>query len=159
MSIPEIYVLFENSEVELRCTGIVSSSFFIKETIDEFDNLDCIFLKSDVNVSSDAREILQDMLTHTFAELCLNKIVNSETETDREVTFEFTEIGVNYMDINLTENLEIEILLLMDCLDIKAYLVALLLYLSKKGRIYQDIVATVKQRRYEMPVLYTKKKI
>lgn len=153
-----IYVLFKNAEYELTCTNIVSSSFFIKETIDELNNLQCIFLTSNVEVSADMIELLRDMLTFTFAELCLNKIVHSETDTDRQVTYEFTQAGIDYMNTNLSENLEIELLLLLDCLDLKPYLVAFMGYLTKnKGREYGSLLTDVRNLRYELPKLYTKK--
>lgn len=154
-----IYVLFKNSNFEITCTNVISSSFFIKQTIDVIDTLECIFLKSEIELSPGADDIIQNMLTYEFSKDCLNKIIDSETNTEMQVTFEFSEEGLEYMDYCLTNDIEIEILLLLDCLDIKAHLVALLTYLTKnRGRNYEELLATIRQRRYEMPMLYSKKK-
>jgi len=155
---PAIYILFENCEFELTCLNIVSSSFFIKQTIDIFDTLECIFLKSDVSLSEEAQEIMENLLCYDFADICLTKIIDSETGTEMSVTYVFNESGVEYIEANLTPDLEKEILLLLDCLDIKAYLVALLSYLTKRERNYEELLNSIRKDRYEMPILYTKER-
>lgn len=152
--IPPIFVSFNGYSIGITCYSIISTSFFIKETIDEFNKIEFIVLKSEETLSPEAKHILEVFLSCSVEDL-LTKTILSENDIEANVTFEFNEYGVEFLSTNLQENLEVELIRLLDCLDIKAVLIALVDYLVKyRGRNREEIIAKAKENRYSVPTIY-----
>jgi len=155
---PPIFVSFNGYCMSITCYSIISSAYFIKETINDFDKIDFIVLKSDVVLSSDAKIVMEQLLSCSVEDLLTKTIVN-ETDTEIDVSYNFNEHGIEYLDINLnTDQLIDELLLLLDCLDITAILMAFAKYLvDHKGKTFEDIINNVRNRRYITPTMFVRK--
>jgi len=156
MSNLHIITVFENCILEITCHNIISSSFFIKETIDDIDNIESICLKSELSLEPKIENALKFIVSQEF-QSSLNKIILDEDEKEYQVSYELNDKGIEFIT-SLDEDVITQILLLLDYLDIKPLLIAVLQHVRKKhgNEYYNNLLADMRKRRYGIPLLFTK---
>jgi len=139
-----VLVGFGDEVFVIGCTELLSSSFYANALLDE--RADIIVL-GNPNAKCDGvtKDVLAMMLESNF----LVREVFKETESGYDVTYHFNEELQNALQ-HVNESILIDILVLLDSLDIKPYIVSLMEYLNSiRGVAMESILKDCRARRID----------
>jgi hypothetical protein len=142
-----VYAVFRNCKIEIEILELCRASNFIQSYLDgDTSEHMLMYLVIDEYIFDSVLPILKLLLSDTVIPL-LDKTIIGENAKEYEVNYKFNDKGWEYIK-QYNENIIFNLLLILDCLDVKSIFIAILDHISNDHKNYLD---KIRAARYHLP--------